>query len=96
VTAVTQILLNVLDHGNGHSGGHRAPRLHCEGEEAWVDSRIAEECCAQLRAMGHTINTTTEFIGSLNYAVPLGILIDEKNGTLHGGTDIFIRPGDWY
>jgi len=35
---------------------------------------------------------TTEFIGSLNYAIPLGILVDEKNGTLHGGTDIFY-PG---
>jgi len=42
--------------------------------------------------MGHTVNTTNEFIGSLNYAVPLGIRIDEKNGTLHGGTDIFY-PG---
>jgi hypothetical protein len=30
--------------------------------------------------------------GSLNYAVPLGIFIDEKNGTLHGGKDIFY-PG---
>jgi len=92
VTAVTQILLNVLDHGRGIQEAIAAPRLHCEGEEAGVDSRNAEECCAQLRAMGHTINTTTEFIGSLNYAVPLGILIDEKNGTLHGGTDIFY-PG---
>ncbi len=92
VTAVTQVILNVLDHGMGMQEAIAAPRLHCEGEEAWVDSRIPEECCAQLRAMGHTINTTTEFIGSLNYAVPLGIRIDEQNGTLHGGTDIFY-PG---
>jgi len=92
VTAVTQVILNVLDHGMGMQEAIAAPRLHCEGEEAWLDSRIPEECCAKLRAMGHKINTTKEFIGSLNYAVPLGILIDEKNGTLHGGTDIFY-PG---
>lgn len=92
VTAVTQVILNVLDHGMGMQEAIAAPRLHCEGEEAWLDSRIPEECCAELRAMGHKINTTTEFIGSLNYAIPLGILIDEKTGALHGGTDIFY-PG---
>ncbi|HKA55106.1 MAG TPA: gamma-glutamyltransferase family protein, partial [Candidatus Binatia bacterium] len=92
VTAVTQVILNVLDHGMGMQEAIAAPRLHCEGEEAWLDSRIPEECCARLRAMGHKINTTKEFIGSLNYAVPLGILIDERNGTLRGGTEIFY-PG---
>ena len=45
-----------------------------------------------LLILAATINTTTEFIGSLNYAIPLGIRIDEKTGTLHGGTDIFY-PG---
>ncbi len=92
VTAVTQVLLNVLDHGMGMQEAIAAPRLHCEGEEAWLDARIPEECCAGLRAMGHRIHTTTEFIGSLNYALPLGIFIDEETGTLHGGKDIFY-PG---
>jgi gamma-glutamyltranspeptidase / glutathione hydrolase len=92
VTAVTQVILNVLDHGMGMQEAIAAPRLHCEGEEAWLDARIPEACRAELRAMGHRVNTTTEFIGSLNYAIPLGILIDEKTGTLHGGTDIFY-PG---
>ena len=92
VTAVTQVILNVLDHGMGMQEAITAPRLHCEGEEAWLDSRIPEECCEKLRAMGHRINTTPEFIGTWNYALPLGILIKEKAGTLHGGTDIFY-PG---
>jgi gamma-glutamyltranspeptidase/glutathione hydrolase len=92
VTAVTQVIVNVLDHGMGMQEAITAPRLHCEGEEAWLDSRIPEECRAELRAMGHTLNTTAEFIGSLNYAIPLGIRIDEKTGALHGGTDIFY-PG---
>ena len=92
VTAVTQVILNVLDHGMGMQEAITAPRLHCEGEEAWLNSRIPEECCKQLRAMGHKLNTTTEFIGTWNYALPLGILINEKAGTLHGGTDTFY-PG---
>ena len=92
VTAVTQVLLNVLDHGMGMQEAITTPRLHCEGEEAWLDNRIPAECYDRLRAMGHRINTTSEFIGTWNYALPLGILINEKAGTLHGGTDIFY-PG---
>jgi len=69
-----------------------APRLHCEGEEAWLDDRIPVECYDRLRAMGHRITTTSEFIGTWNYALPLGIFINARDGTLHGGTDIFY-PG---
>ncbi|MBI3302891.1 MAG: gamma-glutamyltransferase, partial [Deltaproteobacteria bacterium] len=92
VTAVTQVLLNVLDHDMGMQEAITAPRLHCEGEEAWLDDRVSAECRDRLKAMGHRINTTSEFIGTWNYALPLGILINEKADTLHGGTDIFY-PG---
>ena len=84
--------MNVLDHGMGMQEAISAPRLHCEGEAAYLDDRIPEATCEQLRAMGHAITTTRESIGSWNYALPLGIRIDEPTGALHGGTDDFY-PG---
>lgn len=92
VTAVPQVIMNVLDHRMGMQEAISAPRLHCEGEAAYLDDRIPESTCDQLRQMGHPVTTTKEFIGTWNYAIPLGILVDEPAGTLHGGTDIFY-PG---
>ena len=45
MTAVTGN--NVLDHGMGMQEAITAPRLHCEGEEAWLDSRIWMLCEAE-------------------------------------------------
>ncbi len=87
VTAVAQVLLNVLDHKMGMQEAISAPRIHSEGEAAYLDDRIPAASCARLRDMGHTITTTQEFIGTWNYALPLGILVNEQTGTLHGGTD---------
>ena len=92
VTAVPQVLMNVLDHGMGMQEAVAAPRIHCEGEAAYLDDRIPESTCEALREMGHTVARTREFIGTWNYAIPLGIRIDERTGLLHGGTDLFY-PG---
>ncbi len=92
VTAVPQVLMNVVDHGMGMQEAVRAPRLHCEREAAYLDDRIPEATCEALREMGHSVTTTKEFVGTWNYAIPLGILVDEQTGELRGGTDIFY-PG---
>ena len=52
VTAVTQVILNVLDHGMGMQEAITAPRLHCEGEEAWLDSRIPEVMLCEAESHG--------------------------------------------
>lgn len=88
VTAVAQVVSNVLDHKMGMQEAISAPRIHAEGETAYLDDRISAANFAQLRGMGHTITTTKEFIGTWNYALPLGILVNEQTDTLHGGTDI--------
>jgi len=92
VTAVPQVIMNVLDHKMGMQQAISAPRVHCEREAAHLDDRIPQSTCDRLREMGHAVSTTKESIGTWNYALPLGILIDEKTGALHGGTDDFY-PG---
>jgi gamma-glutamyltranspeptidase/glutathione hydrolase len=96
ITCIPQIITNVIDYGMGIQDSMGAPRIDAGsifGKEEIIvlDSRINEEVMRALIGMGHKINVVEERITS-HFARPVGILIDHKTDTLHGGVDPF-RPG---
>ncbi len=87
MTAVLQSLINVLDHGTGMQDAVNLPRVHCEGREASIDSRVPESTLAGLRAMGHELAVKEETFTSSWFARPNGILLDGDK--LRGGVNQF-------
>jgi len=94
--AVTQVIMNVIDHGLGIQAAIEAPRIDRGStlsmpDEIVLDSRIGEPTREALSRLGHKVFVVDEQPwvpgGSVNFAVPVGILIDPKTGRLHGGVD---------
>jgi gamma-glutamyltranspeptidase/glutathione hydrolase len=52
VSAVPQVLSNLIDHGLGPQAAVEAPRLHTEGEGLEVDDRVGRATVAALRRRG--------------------------------------------
>ena len=91
ITAVAQVISNIVDHGLGPQASVEVPRVHCEGAETLVDDRARPEARAALERRGHRLTPFTETPVSVHFALPNAIVIGE-DGLLRGGVDQF-RPG---
>jgi gamma-glutamyltranspeptidase/glutathione hydrolase len=91
ITAVAQVISNVVDHGLGPQAAVEVPRVHCEGAATLVDDRARREARAALERRGHRLTLFTETPVSVHFALPNAIVIGE-DGLLRGGVDQF-RPG---
>ncbi len=87
MSAVTQAIVNIVDFGDGPQDAVNRPRVHDEGEELLVDSRIPQEVRAGLAALGHQVELKEETLMSAWFARPNAILIDPTTGELRGGVD---------
>jgi gamma-glutamyltranspeptidase/glutathione hydrolase len=84
--AIIQTIVHVIDHGMGLQESISAPRIHCEQNDLWMESRISKETRDTLRSMGHKVIDMAEvtmFFGGLN-----AVMIDPETGRIHGGADI--------
>jgi gamma-glutamyltranspeptidase/glutathione hydrolase len=54
-SAITQTVVNVVDHGLGAAEAIAAPRIHLEGEELNAEHGFAEEALAGLEARGYKV-----------------------------------------
>jgi gamma-glutamyltranspeptidase/glutathione hydrolase len=91
-TTLTQVIVNMLDHGMSIQEAINAPKYHCEnGEPIFVETAIPfeESVITGLKEIGHDIGSPWP---GTRMASPNGILIDPKTGMLHGGVDSR-RPG---
>ena len=68
MSAVTQAIVNVVDFGDGPQDAVNRPRVHDEGEELLVDSRIPGEVREGLAALGHQIEVKEETLMSAWFA----------------------------
>jgi gamma-glutamyltranspeptidase/glutathione hydrolase len=95
ITAVVQVLVNVIDFGMGIQEAIAAPRIHIEGcdpkvpegkmvGEMFVDSRISPEVMKELERRGHQVTRLLDG----NFALPLGIMRNPETGKLHGGVTV--------
>lgn len=87
LTAVQQIIHNVVDFGLGMQDAVSAPRIHCEGEVLHMDARLPEATIAGVRAMGHQVSVREEHFLSSYFARPNAILIDHTEGVLRSGLE---------
>jgi gamma-glutamyltranspeptidase / glutathione hydrolase len=68
ITAVAQVILNVVEHGMNLADAMRAPRMHHQSlpDEIRIESQgFADSTIAQLRAMGHKV-APTQGIANVN------------------------------
>ncbi|MFQ5828496.1 MAG: gamma-glutamyltransferase [Candidatus Methylomirabilia bacterium] len=85
VSAIPQVLANLADLGLSPQAAIEAPRLHTEGQELWVDSRVGEKALAQLRRMGHSVVSKHEDYSTFYLARPVAIRVGKKG--LEAGLD---------
>lgn len=86
MSAVPQVVMNVIDHGLGPQAAVARPRVHCEGRPSILDARIERDVQDELRAMGHELELREETFFSSHFARPSAIVID-RDGTLRGGAN---------
>jgi gamma-glutamyltranspeptidase/glutathione hydrolase len=84
ITAIAQVIINVLDFGMSISDAVLAPRFDCQGELIRCQARIPEYVCAQVRER-HPIQRLPQSHGGL--ALVHAVAIDAQTGRLTGGAD---------
>jgi gamma-glutamyltranspeptidase/glutathione hydrolase len=96
--AVSQVTLNVLEHGMAVQPAISAPRIDCSLGHILADDRIDPAVIAELRDRGHRVEPAREFINEGgpatgyrgNFARPAAIYVDER-GIRHGGDYPFVE-----
>ena len=95
ITAVVQVLVNILDFGMGIQEAIEAPRIHIEGSDPKVpagklvrhlfaDSRLPPSTIEDLVNRGHDVVLRPD--GS--FALPVGIMLDPSTGKLSAGVTV--------
>ncbi len=78
VSAIPQVISNMVDAGDTPQAAIEAPRLHTEGGELWVDDRAGERSLAALRRMGHDVVPKHQTHGTFYFARPLAIRVGKR------------------
>ncbi len=83
ITTVTQIIVNVIDHGLNVAEAENAPRAHDQlyPDELRIERGISEDTVRLLEAMGHKV-VVREAIGSAN------TIARSPDGVLTGASDL--------
>lgn len=89
VSAVPQVLSNLIDFALGPQAAVEAPRLHTEGGPVQVDDRMGAATVSELRRRGHRIVPLTETYSSFYFARPQVIEVTRRG--LAAGVD-HLRP----
>jgi gamma-glutamyltranspeptidase / glutathione hydrolase len=85
ISAMTQVLLNLMEYGKGMQESISAPRMHAEGPLSEVSDRFSADVFSHLEQIGHQVQPRGEGIASGFFARPSGIRIDPETGDKHGG-----------
>jgi gamma-glutamyltranspeptidase / glutathione hydrolase len=88
VSAIAQIISNVVDHGLSMQAAITAPRIDASANETIADVRLVPAVVEGLRARGHAVREVEDLPGSANFSRPLSILVD-RDGGLHSGLTPF-------
>jgi gamma-glutamyltranspeptidase/glutathione hydrolase len=85
LSGVLHAMLHAIDFGMDIQAAVDAPRVHCQGHETFVDSRIAAAVQEQLAAMGHVVVPQEGGPLRTNFGRVNAILVDPATGLLHAG-----------
>jgi len=87
VSAIPQVLANVVDGRGSLQEAVEAPRLHTEGGDVLVSTRVGEAALAGLAKRGHAVVPKDESYSTLNFARPIAIRVTPKG--LEAGLEQF-------
>lgn len=85
ISALAQIIINLVDFGLGLDEAIEAPRVHCLSKTLAVEGRIPQKVIETLKSWGHSVKTYPDRDNYFGGAQ--GILIDPKSKKLHGAAD---------
>ncbi|MBI5692472.1 MAG: gamma-glutamyltransferase [Verrucomicrobia bacterium] len=85
ITALPQILMNVIDHRMDLQQAINAPRAHCMGGAIEVESRIPETVRAELQSRGHKLSVRGAV--DLHFGGAQAVMIEPGSGRLLGAAD---------
>jgi gamma-glutamyltranspeptidase/glutathione hydrolase len=85
ITALPQILMNLVDHKMELQQAINAPRVHCDGSRLDVEARIAESIRETLTAQGHKISVRGAV--DLHFGGAQAVMIDPQSGRYYGAAD---------
>ena len=78
ISAIPQVIVNLLDGGASPQAAIEAPRLHAEGAEVVVGDRFDPKAIAALERRGHRVVVKPESYSTLNFARPVMIRVTGK------------------
>jgi gamma-glutamyltranspeptidase/glutathione hydrolase len=87
VSAIPQVIANVIDRRRSMQDAIEAPRLHHEGDVLEIDDRVGATALQALARRGHRVVAKTETYSALNFSRPVGIRATPKG--LEAGLDPF-------
>jgi gamma-glutamyltranspeptidase/glutathione hydrolase len=88
MSAVLQVLMNLVDHDMGIQQAIAAPRIHRElGHSVLLDGHLPPSLGEALRERGYEVAMVLESFMSSHFGRPSGILIDWNNNCLRGGVE---------
>ena len=85
VSAIPQVIANLVDVGGSVQAAVEAPRVHTEGGDLLVDDRVGDKALEGLRQRGWDVVPKTETYSTFNFARPIGIRVTPKG--LEAGLD---------
>jgi gamma-glutamyltranspeptidase/glutathione hydrolase len=84
-SGVLHAFVNHIDFDMRIQAAVDAPRVHCQGAEVFVDSRISDDVQARLAQIGHLVVSQEETPVSLPFARVGAVARDEATGELSAG-----------
>src|SRR5574341_2412194 len=78
ISAVPQVISNMVDGREAPQTAIEAPRLHTEGGDLWVDDRVDGATLAALRKMGHAVVAKHQAYGTFYFARPVAIRVTRR------------------
>ena len=85
VTAILQVLVNILDHAMTPVEAVSAPRIDFQGDVVQLEARIPLAVARGLEQRGYTVSRRT--LNYDSYFARPQVIVAEKNGFLHGASD---------
>jgi gamma-glutamyltranspeptidase/glutathione hydrolase len=78
VSAIPQVISNMVDLKASPQAAIEAPRVHTEGGEVLVSSRVGDKALAGLARKGHRVVAKDELYSTLNFSRPVAIRVTPK------------------
>jgi gamma-glutamyltranspeptidase / glutathione hydrolase len=85
VSAILQVLVNVLDHEMSAVEAVSAPRVDFQGDTVQAEARVPRVVCDRLSRLGYNVNRRT--LNYDSYFARPQVIVAERDGYLSGGSD---------